>query len=100
MFDETQPANENQSFRELTLNPQREYASGELATLLSRLEMSGIDPQMIAEILFEYTLIEMEPDDPVTPATATTWFSQLHRFRDKLQSKIEDIERIYEDKSN
>ncbi len=100
MLDETTPANQNRSFAELTRNPQREHASGELATVLYQLEQSGIHPQLLAEILFDYAMLEMEPDDPITTATATTWFSQLHRFRDRLQLKIDEIERIYDDKSN
>lgn len=97
MLDEIKPANQNRSFSEMTRNPQREHASGELATVLYQLEQSGIPPQMLAEILFDYTMIEMEPDDPITTETATTWYSQLHRFRDRLQDKLNRIEQIYSD---
>lgn len=97
MLDETKPSNQNQSFTKMTRNPQREYASGELACALYQLEQSGIHPQLLAEILFDYTMTFMEPDDPITPETATTWYSQLHRFRDRLQNKLDRIEQIYSD---
>lgn len=99
MLDETTPANQNVSLSELTRNPQRELADHVLAVSLQELEAEGVHPQILSEALFDLAFIEMQPDDPVTTETAITWFSQLHRFRDRLQSKIEDIERIYDDTS-
>ncbi len=100
MFDEN-PANQNASLSSLTENPKRELAQAEIATLLTELESYyEIPPSLLAELLFEFLMIEMEPDDPITPQTATIWFAKLHRFRDVLQSKIDRIEHLYEDAQN
>ncbi len=93
---ETEPANQNISLSSLTENPKRELAKGEIATLLHELEeYYEIPPSMLAELLFEFLTIEMDPDDPITSETAITWFAQLHRFRDSLQDKITAIEEVY-----
>ena len=97
MFDETQIANQNISFSRLTQNPQRQQANDQLARTLLGLEEDGIPSSMLAEVLFEYLMIEMEPDDPIHAETAITWFSQLNRFRDTLQSKIDQITDLYDD---
>lgn len=100
MQDEFTPSNENRSFAEMTRNPQREFTSGELATVLYNLEKKGIHPQVLAEILFDYTILEMEPDDPITYEAAMTWISQLYRFRDRLQDKLNRIEALYSQPAN
>lgn len=91
------PANQNRSFAEMTTNPHRVLADEVLAIALLELEKEGVHNQILSEALFDYTVIEMEPDDPITTATAMTWISQLHRFRDRLQDKIDRIEEIYSD---
>ena len=96
MFDET-PANENVSLSSLMANPRREKANHALAKTLLDLEAEGISHSMLAELLFEFLMIEMEPDDPMTSEKAVIWFAQLTRFRDALQSKIDQIENLYED---
>ena len=98
MFD---PANQNASLSSLTGNPKRELAQAEIASLLSELESCyEISPSMLADLLFEFLMIEMEPDDPLTPQTATIWFAKLNRFKDALQSRINRIEHLYEDAQN
>ncbi|MFQ5716160.1 MAG: hypothetical protein ACE5GQ_03560 [Nitrospinales bacterium] len=98
MFD---PANQNASLSSLTENPKRELAQAEIASLLSELESCyEILPSMLADLLFEFLMIEMEPDDPLTPQTATIWFAKLNRFKDALQSRIDRIEALYEDDQN
>ena len=96
MFDET-PANENVSLSSLMANPERERANESLAKTLLALEVEGVSNSMLAELLFEFLMIEMEPDDPVSSEKAITWFAQLTRFRDAFQSKIDRIENLYED---
>ena len=96
MFDET-PANENVSLSSLMANPEREKANDALAKTLLALEAEGVSHAMLAELLFEFLMIEMEPDDPVTSEKAVIWFAQLTRFRDALQSKINRIENLYKD---
>ncbi len=101
MSDETLIANQNISFTSLTRNPMRELAQAEIAALLHELEhYYEIPPSMLAELLFEFLRIEMEPDSPVTAETGITWFAQLHRFRDALQSQINDINAIYDEVPN
>lgn len=100
MFDEN-PANQNVSLSSIAGNPKRELTQAEIAILLTEPESHYvIPPSMLAELLFEFLMIEMEPDDPVTPQTATIWFAQLNRFEDALQSKIDRIEHLYEDVQN
>ncbi len=95
MDKETDPANQNISFTQMTRNPQRELANHILAVTLEELEAEGVHHQLLAEVLFDFTMIEMEPDSPVTTETGMTWMSQLHRFRDRLQSQIDDIKAVY-----
>lgn len=97
---ETKPANENISFSSLIRNPVREKAKAALARTLYDLELDGVPPSLLSELLFEFLMIEMEPDDPITSETAITWFSQLNRFKDSLQSKVDDIEHAYEESEN
>jgi len=93
-------ANQNISFTEMTRNPQRELAKTALATTLHELESQGVHPQILSEALFEFTVIEMEPDDPISYEGAMTWISQLYRFRDKLQDKLNRIEALYSQSSS
>ena len=95
MEKETHPVNQNISFAKMTRNPHRELANDILATALLELENEGVHPQILSEVLFDLTVIEMEPDDPITYEEAMTWISQLHRFRDRLQDKLNRIEAIY-----
>jgi len=97
MFDDVNPANQNVSFTQMTRNPDRGKARSSLSAVLCQLEMEGIHPQMLTEALFELLMIEMEPDDPITSEKSITWFSQLHRFRDRLQEKIDTIDHLYEE---
>ena len=98
---ETEPSNQNISFAHLTENPKRQLAKTEIATLLHELEEHyEIPPFMLAELLFEFLMIEMEPDDPITSESALTWFSQLNRFRDQLQSKIDAFYQVYGEVEN
>ena len=97
MFDDTEVANQNISFASLTQNPQRQQANHALTKTLLELELEGVSSLMVAELLLEYLIIEMEPDQPVEKEEAITWLSQLHRFRDILQSKIDEIQNLYED---
>ena len=97
MMDDIQPANQNVSFVSLTQNPKRQYANDQLAKTLLALEQDGVPSSMLAELLFEYLLIEMEPDAPIDVERAFTWYAQLNRFRDRLQSHIDDIHHVYED---
>ena len=65
MSDEFQPANQNVSFTSLTQNPLRQRTDEELARTLTTLEEEGVSPSMLAEALFDFLLVEMEPDEPV-----------------------------------
>ena len=90
------PANQNISFNSLTRNPLRQKAEAKLAQTLHDLELDDVSPSLLADVLFELSMIEMEPDVPISSESAITWFSQLQRFRDRLESKIQYIEQIYE----
>jgi hypothetical protein len=100
MDDETHPANQNISFVQLTRNPKRELAKKVLATSLFELEAEGVDPQVLSDVLFDFTIIEMEPDDPISYETAMTWVAQLYRFRNRLQDKLDRIETLYSEKTH
>ena len=97
MTDERAIANENISLSSLTRHPVRDRADQALARLLFDLECEGTPPPMLADLLFDYLMIEMQPDDPMTPQDATIWLAQLHRFREALQATIDDIHRTYEE---
>ena len=97
MTDDIAIANENISLSSLTRNPVREQADRVLASTLYDLECEGVPPSMLADLLFEYLMIQMEPGDPISPQDATVWFAQLHRFRDALAKKIDDIHQVYEE---
>ena len=97
MVDDLEPANQNFSFRSLTQNPWRQHANDQLARILLDFESDGVPPSILADLLFEYLLIEIEPDEPIDVERAFTWYSQLNRFRDRLQSQIHDIHQVYED---
>jgi len=80
------------SFSELMHNPVQDYADGAVATLLYQLEHQfGMEPQMLADVLFNYALLESKPDAPATGAEAVRWFYQLHRFRDRITEKLDAI---------
>lgn len=80
------------SFSELMQNPKQDYADGAIATLLYQLEHQfGMEPQMLADLLFDYALLEAKPDAPATGAQAVRWFYQLHRFRDRITEKLDAI---------
>ena len=97
MTDKIEFANQNISLSSFLQNPQREIAEELLATVLYELEQEGMAHDMLAEVLFEFLWIEMQPDSPVTGEAAVIWLSQLHRFRDKIQSKIDEFEDVYAD---
>ena len=100
MNEVQEPSNQNISFSQMMRNPQRELAMDIMGITIDELQTEGISHQILAEVLFDFTMIEMEPDSPVTTETDMTWLSQLHRFRDRLQSQINDIEAIYKEPSN
>ncbi len=80
------------SFSELMHNPVQDYAEGSVATLLYQLEHQfGMEPQMLADVLFDYALLEARPDEHPTGAELVRWFYQLHRFRDRITEKLDAI---------
>ncbi len=92
------PQKQTASFSELISNPKRKQAEAFLARTLHALEHEhDVEPSMLAEVLFELGMTEMEPDD-LTSEAVITWFSQLNRFRDNLQDKIDAFEAVYADK--
>ncbi len=83
------------SFSELMHNPKQDYAEGALATLLYQLEHQfQMEPDMLADVLFDYALLEAKPDVPATGAQAVRWFYQLHRFRDRITEKLDAVSEI------
>jgi hypothetical protein len=84
------------TFAEVMHNPQRKFAEGTLATVLLQLErLYGIDHTMLADILFDYLIQEMQPRDPMTHKDVMVWVGQLQRFRDAADTKLETIKDIY-----
>ena len=80
------------SFSELMHNPKQDYAEGALSTLLYQLEHQfQMEPDMLADILFDYALLEAKPDPPSTGAQAMRWFYQMNRFRDRITEKLDAV---------
>lgn len=96
-MDDLVPANQNISFASLTRNPLRELTEEALLDTLASLEVDGVPASMLAELLFDYVLIEMTPDKPIDSKKAITWYSQLTRFRDRLETQLDDIHQVYEE---
>lgn len=96
-MDDFEPANQNISFASLTRNPLREHAEETLVDTLATLEVDGIPSSMLAELLFDYTLVEMTPDKPIDRENAITWYAQLTRFRDTLEKTLDEIHQVYEE---
>jgi len=97
MSDEFQPANQNVSFTSLTQNPLRQRTDEELARTLTTLEEEGVPPSLLAEALFDFLLVEMEPGEPVDVERAITWYSQLNRFSDVLIARQVELEKVYDE---
>ncbi len=96
-MEDLTPANQNISFASLMRNPLREQAEEALVETLAALEVDGVPASMLAELLFDYALVEMAPDEPITSEKAITWYAQLTRFRDDLDEQIDEIHQVYEE---
>jgi hypothetical protein len=84
------------TFSELMHNPKKDYTQGAFATLLWQLEnRCDIEPSMMAEVMFDYLLLQMQPRGDLTQKDVMIWVGQLQRFRDAADVQLEEIKNIY-----
>ncbi len=85
------------TFSDLMKNPDRDYIEGTIATMLHHLERDqGLAHAQIAEVMFEWLMIEMEPQDPVTAEQTMKWMGQMHRFRDAINARLDAVDKHYQ----
>ena len=90
-------ANQNMSFSDLMNDPASQLAESMIAECLHDLEtVHGIQSTKLAEVLFQFMLIQMEPPEELNAQSASAWGLQLFRFRDELQSRVDEVHDLYD----
>ncbi|MCK5659449.1 MAG: hypothetical protein KAH96_06210 [Alphaproteobacteria bacterium] len=94
------PSNENMSFAMLVNNPQRDKAENMLTETLADLEFGeGIPGSLLAEVMFDLVMFEMQPTYPISKKSVVKWFCQLHRFSKTIDDQLEALSDVYKKES-
>ena len=96
MTDYYEPANTNLSFTDVMTNKKRNLAEDTLALgpTIYTLEQAGVPHDVVADVLFKAVKALMCPPKDAPASANVVWYAQLQRFRDELDTQIQQIETV------
>ena len=78
-------------------SPVQDRAHNTIMNTLLRLHDEGVEDDVLRECLFDALNKLLQPPQDLTPQSGTAYYLQLHRFKDGLQARCDEISALYED---
>jgi len=73
-------------------NPQRNLADDAIRPIVYMLEKSGVPGGVVADVLFDYLMLELVPKGDVESRAVVAYLAHLKRLHAVLQERIETIQ--------
>lgn len=81
-------------------SPVRDRAHNTIMNTLLHLHNEGIGDDVLRECLYDALGKLLQPPHDLTPQSASAYYLQLHRFKDGLQQRCDDITELYADEES